>query len=133
MIAPEADPEDPGPLGPGAPLVGPLVAGALTVAGGGGALLVTLPGVGGGLVVVGPLGGAGATVVAGLLVGGPALVVAGLPVVCPAPAVDGGALDGGGGELGGWELGGGLDGGVGAEDGPGPLLDPDDGGVGGDG
>lgn len=134
MIAPEADPEDPGRLGPGGPLAGPLAAGALTVAGGGALLVTGLPGGGGALVVTGlpggggALGGGGARVVAGLLLGGPALVVAGLLVVRPAPAVDGGALDGGG-----WELGGGLDGGGGAEDEPGPLLDPDDGGDGADG
>ena len=107
MIAIEAGPELAGSPVAGALLAGPLVAGALVVPGlpGGGALLVT------------GLFGGGALLVTGALVAGALVVLDGEL---------GGALDGGA-----LELGGALD--VGAEDdGPGPLLDGDDGGAGED-
>ena len=109
MIAIEAAPELAGSLVAGALLTGPLEAGALVVSGGG-ALVVTGSLGGGALLVTGLLGG-GELLVTGALVAGEAVVDGGL----------GGALDGGA-----LELGGALD--VGAEeDGPGPLLDGDDG------
>ncbi|GAA3837159.1 hypothetical protein GCM10022403_082190 [Streptomyces coacervatus] len=104
MIAIEAGPEDAGSLVAGALLAGSLMPGALVVPGGGA------------LVVTEALGG-GALLVTGALTGGELIVVDGEP---------GGALDGG--DL---ELGGALD--VGAEDdGPGPLLDGEDGETGDD-
>ena len=109
MIAIEAGPELAGSLVTGAPLAGRLVAGALVVPGGGALVLTGLPG--GALLVTGLRGG-GALLDTGALLAGEPVVVDGEL----GDALDGGAL----------EPGGALDDGA-EDDGPGPLLDGDDG------